>query len=238
MLEIFTAIFVLILLEIILGIDNIIFISICVLKLPSHQQKFARLLGLGLAMFARVALLFSMSWLITLEDNLFYIYDLGFSGKELFLIAGGLFLIYKGISEIIEFSYIPKPAQSNGARSKLMLVLSQIVVLDIVFSLDSVITAIGFLQGLNFTNTQIIAIGSGVIILTVLVMMVAITPIGNFISRHQSIKILALMFLVLVGADLVLGGFELHIPRGYIYSAMGFGAIFEIINIIKRRKIQ
>ena len=215
-------------LEIVLGIDNIIFISILVAKLPAHQRQFARTVGLSLAMITRLLLLFSLAWIMRLTEPFVTIMGYGITGRDVILIGGGLFLIVKAVLEIhnslegeIEEA---KDVKVNG----LMMVLIQIAILDIVFSLDSVITAVGLVSQVPIMATAIIiAVG---------VMMFAAKPIGDFVDNHPTIKILALSFLVVVGFTLMIEGFGVHVPKGYIYFAMAFSLGVEMVNI-KMRKV-
>jgi predicted tellurium resistance membrane protein TerC len=214
-------------LEIVLGIDNIIFISILVSRLPEHQRNFARRLGLGLAMVARLALLFSISWVMGLTETWFTVLGQEISGRDIILVGGGLFLLAKATHEIHNSLEGPeehgKPVVAAGLGS----VLAQIAVLDIVFSLDSVITAVGLVD-----HVSIMAIA---IILAVTVMLIAAEPIGNFVDRHPTVKILALSFLILVGVTLMVEGFDVHVPKGYIYFAMAFSVGVEMLNIRMRK---
>ncbi len=214
-------------LEIVLGIDNIIFISILVGRLPEHQRKFARTVGLGLAMITRLALLFSLAWVMGLVDPLFHVFDHAISGRDIILIGGGLFLIAKATHEIHGSLEGAIESERNVAVSGLAMVLVQIAILDIVFSLDSVITAVGLVSQVPIMATAIIiAVG---------VMLFAAKPIGDFVDNHPTIKILALSFLVIVGFTLMVEGFEVHVPKGYIYFAMAFSLGVEMINIKMRK---
>ena len=217
-------------LEIVLGIDNIIFIAILAGKLPKAQQNRARIMGLGLAMFTRLLLLFSLSWLMGLTAPLFTILGQGFAGRDLILIGGGLFLIAKSTMEIhgkLEGAEEHGPA---GQAASFASVLVQIMILDIVFSLDSIITAIGMANQL--------AVMAIAVILAVGVMMVASAPISSFVERHPTIKMLALSFLILIGVALLGDGLGMHIPKGYIYFAMAFSAGVEMLNLRLRRQAE
>jgi len=216
-------------LEIVLGIDNIIFISILVGRLPVKQRAFARKMGLGLAMFARLALLFSISWVMGLTEPWFSIFNQEISGRDVVLIAGGLFLLAKATHEIHNSLEGVEDQGHTIVAASLGMVLTQIAVLDIVFSLDSVITAVGLVE-----HVSIMAIA---IILAVAVMLAAAKSIGDFVDEHPTIKILALAFLLLVGATLMAEGFDVHVPKGYIYFAMAFSVAVEMLNI-RMRKIR
>ena len=208
-------------LEIVLGIDNIIFLSILASRLPKEQQPRARVLGLGFAMLTRIALLFSITWLIGLTEPLFALDMVGqeISGRDLILFGGGLFLLAKEGAE---------QQREPRATASFLLVILQIGILDIVFSLDSVFTAVGLAQHLPIMVAAIV--------IAVLFMMFLAGPINEFIDRHPTIKILALAFLILVGVALIADAFEVHIPRGYMYFAMAFSVGVEMINIRMRRK--
>ena len=216
------------LLEIILGIDNIVFIAILSGKLPPEQRLFARRAGLALALVSRILLLFSLSWVMKLQDPLFSVFGQAFSGRDLILLGGGLFLIAKATHEIydkVEAASTMQEATGAAVKAgaKLMPILIQIMILDIVFSLDSVITAVGMASH--------IAIMVIAVIISVIVMMVFAGPIGDFVERHPSIKILALAFLVMIGAMLVAEGTGQHVPKGYIYFAMAFSLSIELLNM-------
>lgn len=211
-------------LEIVLGIDNIIFISILVAKLPEEQRDRARKLGLGLAMLARLALLFSIAWVMGLVEPVFSIFNREISWRDIILIGGGLFLIAKSTHEIHDsFEDPPEDAAGNIVTKSFTAVLIQIAILDIVFSLDSVITAVGLAD-----HVPVMAIA---IIIAVLVMLLASKAIGEFVDRNPTIKILALSFLIMVGMALIGEGLEFHVPKGYIYFAMAFSILVELINI-------
>ncbi|MEP7150660.1 MAG: TerC family protein [Nitrospira sp.] len=215
-------------LEIVLGIDNIIFISVLVGRLPRHQRDVARRVGLGLAMVARLGLLFSISWVMGLTQPWMTVFGQGISGRDLILIGGGMFLMAKATHEIHNsLEGIEEPAAPVTAAS-LGMVLVQIGLLDIVFSLDSVITAVGLVE-----HVSIMAIA---IILAVVVMLMAAKAIGDFVDAHPTIKILALSFLILVGVTLMVEGFDVHVPKGYIYFSMAFSVTVEMLNIRMRKK--
>ena len=214
-------------LEIVLGVDNIIFISILSARLPPPQQPLARRLGLLLAMGTRILLLFSLSWVVKLTAPLFALWGHEISGRDLILILGGLFLLAKSTHEI--HGRLEGEEGHGAARvaSSFASVLVQIALLDIVFSLDSVITAVGMVDAVS---VMIIAV-----IISVIIMMVAAEPISAFVHRHPTVKMLALSFLLLIGLSLLLEGFDHHIPKGYIYFAMGFSVFVEMINLRVRR---
>ena len=215
-------------LEIVLGIDNIIFISILAGRLPERQRQSGRIVGLGLAMLTRILLLMSLAWMMKLTAPLFTVFNQEISGRDLILLIGGLFLIIKSSGEIKEAINHQEHHESESKNKVSYLgVLIQIAVLDIVFSLDSVITAVGMASHLP---VMILAI-----IIAVGVMMFAAKPIGDFVDTHPTLKILALAFLVLVGISLIAESLAVHIPKGYIYFAMGFSVVVEMINIRMRR---
>ncbi|HYG31748.1 MAG TPA: TerC family protein [Methylophilaceae bacterium] len=217
-------------LEIVLGIDNIIFISILVGRLPEKQRAFARRVGLSLAMVTRLALLFSISWVMGLTEPWFTIFNEDISGRDVILIGGGLFLLFKATHEIHGSLEGAEGGERNIVAGGLGMILAQIAILDIVFSLDSVITAVGLAD-----HVSIMAIA---IIIAVGVMLFAAKPIGDFVDAHPTIKILALSFLILVGMTLMIEGFDVHVPKGYIYFAMAFSVAVEMINIRMRDKSQ
>jgi predicted tellurium resistance membrane protein TerC len=211
------------LLEIVLGIDNIIFLVVLVDRLPEAQRKSARFLGLGFAMLTRIALLFSITWLATLRDPLFVAFRKAITGRDLILFGGGAFLVVKSIMEIREMLAGKPPTRKSGMMNGFWLIIVQIGLIDIVFSLDSVFTAVGLAKHIEVMIAAIVA--------SVLVMMVVSTAVGAFIERHPSIKVLALAFLVIVGIALIAESLELEMPKGYLYFAMAFSLVVEWINI-------
>ena len=224
-------------LEIVLGIDNIIFISILVGRLPIDMRDKARRLGLGFAMVSRLLLLFSLSWVMGLTADLFTVMQMGFSGRDLVLLLGGLFLLYKASHEIfveVEARELDAPPTADAvalkaAGTKLFwATIGQIAVIDIVFSLDSVITAVGMVDRIGVMVAAVVA--------SVGVMLVAAKPIGEFVDSHPSVKVLALAFLVMVGMALTAEAFDQHVPKGYIYAAMAFSLGVEALNIRARAK--
>lgn len=215
-------------LEIVLGIDNIIFLSVLVGRLPEKQRVFARRVGLGLAMIARVALLFSISWVMGLTEPWLTVFSQAISGRDLILVGGGMFLLVKATLEIHQSLEGHEGSDPSVGAASLGMVLVQIALLDIVFSLDSVITAVGLVE-----QVSIMAIA---IILAVVVMLMAAKSIGHFVDEHPTIKILALSFLILVGVTLMVEGFDVHVPKGYIYFAMAFSVAVEMLNIRMRKK--
>ena len=226
--EILIALATLTFLEIVLGVDNIIFISILSGKLPPAQQPSARRLGLLLAMGTRILLLFSLAWIVRLTAPLVALWGHEISGRDLILIAGGLFLLGKSTHEIHGRLEGEEGEGSARAASTFASVLLQIALLDIVFSLDSVITAVGMVDQVS---VMVVAV-----IISVLIMMLAAEPISAFVHRHPTVKMLALSFLLLIGMSLLLEGFDHHIPKGYVYFAMGFSVFVEMINLRVRRK--
>ena len=215
-------------LEIVLGIDNIIFISILVGRLPQHQRELGRRVGIGLAMLTRLGLLFSIAWVMSLKETWFTVLAQEISGRDVILILGGLFLLFKSTHEIHNSLEGVEDSTDVPVVAGLGSVLVQIAILDIVFSLDSVITAVGLVE-----HVSIMAIA---IILAVAVMLMAAKSIGDFVDRHPTIKILALSFLILVGVTLIVEGFDVHVPKGYIYFAMAFSVLVEMLNIRMRKK--
>ncbi|MGY2892086.1 TerC family protein [Deinococcus sp. UYEF24] len=214
----------LLLLEIVLGIDNVIFISILAGKLPAALQARARTVGLMGAMVMRVLLLFSVAWIARLTEPLFTVFNHAFSGRDLILLGGGLFLLYKAVTEMHE--QLEGPESHVGGPSKSLsfaAVIGQIMVLDLVFSLDSVITAVGMADDLGVMVSAVVV--------TVVIMLFAAGPISGFVQKHPTIKMLALAFLLLIGVNLVADGLGLHIPKGYTYFSMGFAIAVELLNL-------
>ena len=222
------ALLTLTILEIVLGIDNIIFISILSGKLPKEQQKKGRLVGLALAMLTRILLLFSISLIVKLKEPFFTLFETGLSGRDLILILGGLFLLAKSTMEIHSKLEGEEEHHNVKAKASFMSVIIQILILDVVFSLDSVITAIGMANDLP---VMIIAV-----VIAVIFMMFFSGSISDFVENHPTIKILALSFLLLIGFTLVIEGLHQHIPKGYIYFAMAFSVFVEMLNLKMRKK--
>ncbi|MBA3931182.1 MAG: hypothetical protein C0521_16505, partial [Xanthomonas sp.] len=214
----------------VLGIDNLVFISIAVSKLPPHQREVARKFGIAVACITRILLLLTLAWLAGLTSDLFTMFGQGISVRDLVLIVGGLFLLVKGTKEILELVKGEPDSEDVHTRPAVSFagVIAQIAVIDIVFSLDSVIAAVGMA---NHTPVMVAAI-----LLAVVVMLVAAKPLGQFIDNNPTIKMLALAFIVAVGAYLLLDGFELHIPKGYLYGAMGFSAVVECLNLWAKKR--
>jgi predicted tellurium resistance membrane protein TerC len=227
--NVWLAFFTLTALEIVLGIDNIIFISILVGRLPPEQRALGRNLGLGAAMVMRILLLLSIAWVMSLSEPLFAVLGHAVSGRDLILIGGGLFLLGKSTMEIHEsLEGEEETAATVTAHASFLSVIVQIAIIDIVFSLDSVITAVGLADH--------VPVMVAAIIVSVLVMMLAAKPISEFVDAHPTFKILALSFLILVGTALVGEGFGLHIPKGYIYFAMAFSVVVEMLNMRLRKR--
>lgn len=214
----------LIALEVILGIDNIIFISILADKLPDTQRSKLRFWGIGLAMIMRLCLLAFIAWILKLDQTLFTLFDNDFSGKGLILIFGGLFLIYKSTKEIYHKTENFKEDKLNvPIKSSFKRLLSEVVILDLVFSIDSIVTAVGMVKELWVMYTAVIV--------TVIIMLFASKPISTFISKHPSFKILALCFLMMIGVSLIAEGFHFEIPKGYIYFSMAFAFLVDVIQM-------
>jgi predicted tellurium resistance membrane protein TerC len=210
-------------LEIVLGIDNVVFISILAGKLPADQQAKARYLGLALAMVTRIILLFSISWMVRLTAPLFTVFGMEISGRDLILIVGGLFLIGKSTHEIHQKLEGVEGHASARVAPTFASVITQILLLDVVFSLDSVITAVGMVDQIGIMVSAVV--------IAVIVMIVFAGAIGRFVERHPTVKMLALSFLLLIGMTLMAEGFDQHISKGYIYSAMAFSVFVEILNL-------
>jgi predicted tellurium resistance membrane protein TerC len=232
--DIYIGFLTLLALEIVLGIDNIVFLTILSGKLPKHQQDKARKLGLALALLMRVALLLTLSAIIALTDPLFSVFGEEISGRDLILILGGLFLIAKSTYEVHDKLEGAEGHATARAMGSFAAVIVQIVLLDLVFSLDSVISAVGMVDEIAVMIAAVVgAIG---------IMLVSARPIGAFVDRHPTVKILALSFLLLIGMGLLLEGLDVHIPKGYIYFAMGFSLFVESLNLragrVARDKVQ
>ncbi len=221
--EIWIALLTLTALEIVLGIDNIVFISILASKLPVEQQARARQVGLGLALISRLLLLFSLAWIAGLSEPLFTVFGWEVSGRDLILVGGGIFLLAKSTREIHD----KLEGQEGHAEAKVVpsfaSVIVQIMLLDVVFSLDSVITAVGMVQ--------VLGVMVAAIIIAIIIMIFASGPISSFVDRHPTVKMLALSFLLLIGFSLIVEGLHQHIPKGYIYFAMGFSVFVEMLNL-------
>jgi predicted tellurium resistance membrane protein TerC len=215
-------------LELVLGIDNIIFISILVDKLPPERREFARKIGLFLAMFMRIGLLLILSWIVGMTAPLFSILGQDISGRDLVLIAGGLFLLWKSVGEIHESFEGSEGEASKSVKATFTSVILQIMVIDLVFSLDSIITAVGMVDQVQVMIAAVIA--------SVGLMMFFAGPIGRFVSAHPTIKMLALSFLVVVAVVLIAEGLDHHVPKGYIYFAMAFSVMVEMLNIKMRKR--
>lgn len=230
--SIWIALLTLIVLEIVLGIDNLVFIAILADKLPPEQRDKARIIGLSLALIMRLALLSIISWLVTLTKPILHIWTLSFSGRDLILLFGGLFLLYKAVTELhekIEGKPVHK-TQSSVAYASFGMVVTQIVILDAVFSLDSVITAIGMVDN--------IYVMMAAVVIAVVVMLIASKPLTNFVNKHPTVVILCLSFLLLIGISLIAEGFGFHIPKGYIYSGIAVAILIEGFNQFTQRNAE
>lgn len=214
-------------LELVLGVDNVIFISILSGKLPQEQQKRARTTGIMLAVVTRILLLLSLKWIVGLTDALFSIYGFDVSGRDVVLLVGGLFLLWKSVHEIHQKLEGEEGQSSAKVRAAFWSVIAQIMVLDIVFSLDSVITAVGMVDE--------IAIMIGAVVISAIVMVFTSGPLSTFVEHHPTIKMLALSFLLLIGFTLIVEALHQHIPKGYIYFAMGFSVFVEMLNLRLRK---
>ena len=212
------------LLEIVLGIDNVIFISILTNKLPLEQQKKGRQIGLALALIMRFGLLFSITWIMSLTNDLFQISSVGISGRDLILLLGGIFLLYKSVKEIHEKAKTAKlETTETNEKVSFTAVIVQIILLDLVFSLDSVITAVGMVSQIEIMMAAVLV--------SMIIMMLSASSISDFVNKHPAVKILALAFLILIGVSLIGESLDFHIPKGYIYSSMAFAVVVEFINI-------
>jgi len=228
--NVWVTLFTLSALEIVLGIDNLVFISIAVSKLPEHQRPLARRIGIAVACITRIALLVSLAFLSRMERELFAVGDMGISVRDLVLILGGIFLLVKGVMEIRELisggdDHDPTTSKASGV---FWMVIAQIAVIDIVFSLDSVITAVGMAQH--------IPVMVAAILVAVALMLLAANPLGRFIDANPTVKMLALAFILMIGVVLILDGVDIHVPKPYIYAAMGFSVLVEWLNLLMRRR--
>ena len=220
----------LVVMEVVLGIDNLIFISILTNKLPAHQQQKARRLGIGMALFLRLGLLSTVAWIVQLTEPVIEILGQVFSWKDMILIAGGLFLVWKATTEIhhsVDVKTEAEKKMESTVTLSMAAAISQILVLDLVFSIDSIITAVGMTEHLPI---MIIAVVSAVV-----VMLVAAEPLAKFINENPSIVMLALGFLIMIGMTLIAEGFGAHVPKGYVYAAMAFSALIEVLNMWARK---
>ncbi len=218
-------------LEIVLGIDNLIFIAITTERLPEHQRATARRIGLALALLMRLGLLASIAWIVSLTNPLFTLLGHDFSWRDLILIGGGFFLLYKGTVEIhehIEGGHEEHGSAAGAATLTFGSAIGSIIMLDLVFSLDSVITAVGMADSLWVMSTAVI--------IAVLIMLLASGPVSSFVNRHPTVKMLALSFLILIGVVLVADGFGFHVPKGFVYAAIGFSVVVEALNMARRKK--
>jgi len=226
--HVWIAFFTLTALELVLGIDNIIFISILVDKLPEERRQLARRIGLALAMFMRIGLLFLLAWVSGLVQPLFTVFRQEISGRDLILIAGGLFLLWKSTKEIHQLLEGEKGEASAALRATFSAVILQIMIIDIVFSFDSIVTAVGMVDHVEVMIAAVIA--------SVLLMMAFAGGIGRFVSAHPTVKMLALAFLFVIGVVLIADGFDHHVPKGYVYFAMAFSVAVEMLNVRIRRR--
>ena len=228
--NVWVTLFMLSALEIVLGIDNLVFISIAVGRLPEEKRPLARRVGIAVACITRILLLISLAYLAHMEQNLFNVAGMGISIRDLVLIVGGLFLLYKGIKEVRELvtGGEDEDPTTTKVASSFGMVIAQIAVIDIVFSLDSVITAVGIADH--------VPVMVAAILLSVAVMLLAANPLGRFIDANPTVKMLALAFILLIGAVLILDGLDVHVPKPYIYAAMGFSVLVEWLNLLMRRR--
>ncbi len=227
------ALVTLIAMEVVLGIDNLIFISILTNKLPEHQREKARRIGIGLALIMRLGLLATVAFIVTLVTPVIHVFDHGFSWRDIILIAGGLFLVWKATKEI-HHSVDPAPADGVFDTSKVVMTfgsaITQIILLDLVFSIDSIITAVGMTE-----HVPIMVIA---VVVAVICMLLAADPLANFIDKNPTVVMLALGFLLMIGTTLIAEGFGAHVPKGYIYAAMAFSVLVEVLNMLSRRAKQ
>ena len=214
--------------EIVLGIDNVVFISVLVAKLPQAQADRARKLGLALALIFRIVLLFALSWLIALKEPVFTLFGHGFSWRDIILVAGGGFLIVKATLELHNSIEGEEHGPKGGAQAAFAMIIAQIIVIDLVFSIDSIITAIGMAEDIEVMIAAVV--------IAVAVMFVSSGPISAFVAKHPTTKVLALSFLLLIGMVLVADGFGMHVPKGYIYAAMAFSLMVEILNVMAKNR--
>ncbi len=228
--NVWLTLFTLAALEIVLGVDNLVFISIAVSKLPEHRRPLARRVGIAVACCTRIALLVSLAYLAHMQRDLFHVGSMGISVRDLVLIVGGTFLLIKGVGEIRELITGGEDADptTGHASGVFGVVIAQIAVIDIVFSLDSVITAVGIADH--------IPVMIAAILVAVAVMLLAANPLGDFIDHNPTVKMLALAFILLIGMVLVLDGFDIHVDKAYIYTAMGFSVLVEVLNLLMRRR--
>ncbi|RXF75095.1 TerC family protein [Hansschlegelia zhihuaiae] len=214
--------------EIVLGIDNVVFISVLVSKLPQAQADRARKLGLALALVFRILLLFALSWLIALKEPVFSLFGHGFSWRDIILLAGGGFLIVKATLELHNSIEGEEHGPTGGVQAAFAVIIAQIIVIDLVFSIDSIITAIGMAEDIEVMIAAVV--------IAVAVMFVSSGPISAFVAKHPTTKVLALAFLLLIGMVLVADGFGFHVPKGYIYAAMAFSLMVEILNVTAKNR--
>ena len=230
--EAWAALATLIVMEVVLGIDNLIFLSIISNKLPEEKRPFARYVGLGLALIMRLGLLFTITIIIGLKQPVIEILGKGFSWRDIILIAGGLFLVYKATTEIHE-SVTPHEEEATTGdvvKASMASVIVQIIIIDLVFSLDSIITAVGMTEHLPIMVISVI--------FAIVVMVIAAAPLANFIKKNPTVVMLALSFLLMIGMVLIADGFGYHVPKGYIYAAMAFSVLVEVLNMVARRRRQ
>jgi predicted tellurium resistance membrane protein TerC len=226
--QMWIALFTLTALELVLGVDNVIFISILVDKLPKERRELARRIGLFLAMFMRIGLLFLLSWIVGLIEPLFSLFRQEISGRDLILIGGGLFLLWKSTKEIHQLLEGEKGEASTAVRATFSAVILQLAIIDLVFSFDSIITAVGMVDQ--------VGVMIAAVIVSVLLMMAFAGGIGRVVSAHPTIKMLALAFLLVIGVVLIADGFDHHVPKGYVYFAMAFSVTVELLNIRMRKR--